>query len=181
MVVLLPPRRRPGSVESSSPEESPFRTSDPLPYSDDDLPDYSRPKGEAPELPEDLTDLDDVGIINLLTELTRWHDYAMTRLARAAAADKRADVALGQAKAEVFVSNWTGGRDEKVTVTQMIRDASPEVKEAQEKALVAYQVRKRLEVRTQALADDAFIVSRELTRRTHMEPPNRRESRWGGS
>lgn len=178
-MVVLRPR---GVGVFSSPVESPFRTSDPLPYSDDDgLPDYPRPPGEAPTLPEDLTDLDDVAIINLLTELTRWHDYAMTRLARASAADKRADMELGYAKAQVFVANWTGGRDEKVTVTQMLRDSSAEVKDAQEKSLIAYQARKRLEVRTQALADDAFIVSRELTRRTHMEPPVRRESRWGGS
>lgn len=148
----------------------------------EDLPDYRRPRDEsAPELPNDLTDLDDVDLMELLTKLTQWHNFAARKLSEAEVASRRAEVALSEAKATAMVKAWGGTKEDRVRASEAQRDSSPEVHAANEEALNTYALRKRLEVRTQAFADDAFVVSRELTRRTKMEPSNRRESRWGGS
>lgn len=149
-----------------------------------DVPDYSRPPGDAPELPDDLTDLDDVDLMNLLTALTRWHDFLSVRLSKAEVEARRADQKLSEAQADALVLAWgevRSNRGDSVTVAKAKRDTTPQVQEAAQRALDTYAYRKRLEVRTEAFSDDAFVVSRELTRRTNMEPPRRRESRWGGS
>lgn len=135
-------------------------------------------------MPDDLTDLDDVDIMELLTKLTRWHDYMSARLSVAEVAYRRAERALDEANANALVMAWGTTRNTKqdsVTVAKAQRDMDPAVQEAAQRALDIYAFRKRMEVRTEAFSDDAFVVSRELTRRTNMEPPRRRESRWGGS
>lgn len=147
----------------------------------DDLPDYQRPPGFPPELPDDLTDLDDRDLIGLLTDLTRWHDFAAVRLSRAEIDDRRAEVKLAEAQADALVMAWgqvTRSRGDSVTVAKAQRDITPEVQAAQQEALDVYAFRKRLEVRVKAMEDDAFVVSRELTRRTNMEPISRRDRRY---
>lgn len=119
--------------------------------------------------------------MTLLTKLTRWHNFAARQLSMAEVSDRRYEVALAEAKAEAMVLAWGGGKDDRIRAAEAQRDSSPEVRAANDARLDAYRRRKRIAARTEAFADDAFVVSRELTRRTHMEPPTRRESRWGGS
>lgn len=147
----------------------------------DEIPDYPRPEGDVPYLPDSLTDLDDVQLIDLLTALTAWHDYADTRLSYLVIENRRADIRTDEVEAEAMVQNWGGTSRDSVRITEAKRDITEEVQDCRQQQLNAYAMRKAMETRVNRFERDAFVVSRELTRRTNMEPVQRRERRWGGS
>lgn len=129
-------------------------------------------------MPDDLTDLDDVQLMGLLSLLTAWQNFAARKLSEAQIDERRLENKLKEDAADALVRHWGGGRDDKVRIAEAQRDASQEVIGTRQELLMAYALRKRLEVRTDAFERDAFIVSREITRRTNMEGPYRRERNW---
>lgn len=149
--------------------------------SGDGIEDYHRPTVGIPELPEDITDLDDVELMRLMTACTAWVDFASVKLSVSQVTERRCEMELKSIRANELILSWgdNTGRDGKVTIAEARRDSSPRVTEINQLALDAYAQRKRLEVRVEALVRDAAAISRELTRRLGSEGPRRREARWG--
>jgi hypothetical protein len=140
------------------------------------LPD--RPRGEPPQVPgEELTELDDRDLMGLFGKLNRWAAFLGVQLAMAEVdesyASKLVDklTALGQIRA----------RGEK-TATAMKASVwnDEDYQAAQDAKQEAYGYRKLVEALYNAVDRDAFMVSRELTRRIGREQKDRRRERHGG-
>lgn len=137
----------------------------------------ARPKGAPPEVPgEELTELDDRDLMGLFAKLNRWAAFLGGQLAAAEVdesyAAKLVDklTALGQIRA----------RGEKnVSAQKAAVWSDPELVAAQEAKQEAYAYRKLVEALYNAVDRDAFLVSRELTRRIGREQRDRRHERHG--
>jgi hypothetical protein len=135
-----------------------------------------RPTGEPPQVPLDLTDLDDRELMELFGLLNRWAAFLGGQLAAAEVdesyASKLVDklTALGQIRA----------RGEK-TATAMKASVweGEDFQAAQDAKQEAYAYRKLIEALYNAVDRDAFLVSRELTRRIGREQKDRRRERHG--
>jgi hypothetical protein len=138
-----------------------------------------QPEDDPPELPRDLSDLNDRELIDLLTEINRWADYSGGQLALAESDERSLEFAKAQAENAALVRNYGGGRDS-VQAAKAARSSDPLVLEAERKLLFAYALRKVLNARHEAFERDAFAVSRELTRRLGRDPVERRTNRYGG-
>lgn len=98
----------------------------------------------------------------------------------AAEIDERAAEEVQEAaEATALIRDWGGTKEERVTVAKAHRLVDPDVAEQRQKVLDQYAYRKLIGVLFTNVERDAFIVSRELTRRTgSLEAKPRRESRW---
>lgn len=115
-----------------------------------------------------------------MVELTRWADFLGGRLALAEVHERGASYIVEVAEATAFVGSWRGLKDDRVTAAKAERTLDPDVAEARDALQVAYAKRKLYAAMFEAAQRDAAVVSRELTRRTEMEPATRRSDRWGG-
>lgn len=112
--------------------------------------------------------------------LTRWGDYSTVQLALAIADRKALEEAAKDAEARALVRGW-GERTKTMKQDEERARKRLDAGEANQQFLDAYALEKLLEGVTSALEDDAFAVSRELTRRLGREPRDRRERRWGAA
>ena len=112
---------------------------------------------------DDITDLDDEGLVAELALLTAWADYAASQHALAVIEEREAERGLAAAEA----NHWKG-RPAKTSVTESRKlVASDEsVATAQEDLDRVYAYRKLLEELVARYERDAAVLSRELTRRT---------------
>jgi hypothetical protein len=135
-----------------------------------------RPAGEPPEVPQDLTELDDGELMSLFGMLNRWAAFLGGQLAAAEVdesyANKLVDklTALGQIRA----------RGEK-TATAMKASVwdNEDFQAAQDGKQQAFAYRKLVEALYNAVDRDAFLISRELTRRIGRESRDKRHERNG--
>lgn len=121
---------------------------------------------------EDVTELDDEGLVNELALLTAWADYAAFQHALAVVEEREAERCLASAEA----SNWKR-RPAKATVTESrtLTNLDEDVMEAQDGLDKVYAYRKLLGELVSRYERDAAVLSRELTRRT-ANPQVRRRS-----
>lgn len=148
-----------------------------------DLPPRPRYRDDSgiPHLPTNLAELDDDALMELFVKLTRWTDYLSGQVALAEIEERSTESVVTTAEATVMLRDWTGDKEDRVTIARAQRDMDPEVIEWRQKYAEAHAYKKLLLVRYQSAERDAAVVSRELTRRVGRRESNeRRADRWGG-
>lgn len=125
-----------------------------------------KPEYEIPNLPRDITELDDEGLMDLFVQLTQWNDHLAGAYAIAVVNEREAESALKNAEAIALLKNWTGAKGDRVTLVKAQIQASDEIQALIYDYDTKYAFRKIIETRTQNIERDCNVVSRELTRRT---------------
>ena len=136
-----------------------------------------RPRDDAPDLPEDITEESDSSLMSLFVRLTRWSEYAATQLAVAQVDEKFADATLDRMRALSAVANKA---EKTVTAAKARAYEDAEYLEAQEAYHSAYAFRKLVEAVYNNTDRKAALISRELTRRVgRNDRDNRAAGRFG--
>lgn len=131
-----------------------------------------------PEIPLNLTDIDDERLMLLFSRYVAWHNFVAVRRTFAEIDEADAETALKVAEASALVETWTGDKTDRVTVSKAERDLTPEVQEAQRDYNYKRAHRKMLSVLVENMERATALVSRELTRRVGRDPYQRRNDRW---
>lgn len=118
-----------------------------------------------PDLPEDITQIEDEDLMVLYTQFIAYSDFLNTQLACAIIDEKELERRIGVAEASAMI---TLGSGTKTTVTAMkaTMEADDEIKELKIKHLQKYAYRKMLETLSANTERHSAVCSRELTRRT---------------
>jgi hypothetical protein len=124
------------------------------------------PEDEVPEIPEDLTLLDDSGLMILFRELTAWADFAAGQAAVAAIDERAAQRVVDRIEAVAMKGGHGGKASDRVAFAKAAMASDPEVVEARDYFEEKYTYRKLVDVVLVNLERDVALVSRELTRRT---------------
>lgn len=136
---------------------------------------FGRPDYEIPDLPRDITLVNDERLMQLFTEYVSWQNYAATEFAQAEVTEERA-----QAHVRFLEATTMAMADVKAKVTvvraQMADD--PRIERARQEQLVAYASRKMTQVIMENCERCAALVSRELSRRIGAGGVERRNLRW---
>lgn len=140
-----------------------------------------RPGDEVPGLPADITDLDDRALVRCMSEQTAWLEYTGVRLARAEIEERELDLEVVRHQSGLIVASWGGTSKDRVRVARAEADADQELVDLREKHLTAQAYRKILQNLYEACERRVSLFSRELTRRTSMEPYQKRTRKYGGA
>jgi hypothetical protein len=119
-----------------------------------------------PEVPSDLTELDDEGLMNLFGELTSYANFLNAQFACAVIDEKNAEHALDFEEAKHYVSAYETNKKETVTIMKARMATDPQIIHLREASAAKYAYRKLLEVMVGNIERSTMLVSRELTRRT---------------
>lgn len=138
------------------------------------LPD--RPGGEPPRVPGDLTDLGDRELMALFGKLNQWAGYLGAQLSAAQVDESYADKLVEKLAALAQIAN-RGAKTATVIKASVWEDEN--FQKAKEEQQAAYAYRKLVEALYNAVDRDAFLVSRELTRRIGRGEKDRRHERHG--
>jgi hypothetical protein len=135
---------------------------------DQELPVPRKPRAELPPLPEDLSDLPDSALMKLFGQLTQWQKYLGTQLALAEVDEKSSARTLARVEK---------GYDFRKPGDKVRAAADP----AYEAAIVAAQdtfaYRRLVDALHGSVDSDAFLCSRELTRRLGTADRDHRNAR----
>ena len=126
----------------------------------------AKPEIEIPDLPTDITELDDDGLMELFVILTGWNDHLAAQVAVSMVDEREAQRDVDVAEAQAMVRHWKGGTGDRVAIVKAQIAADPIVLDLYEKLEELYAYRKLVEVLSNNIERDAALVSRELTRRT---------------
>jgi hypothetical protein len=121
---------------------------------------------DQPALPDDLSDLDDVALMNEFSLFTAWADYANAQVGLATIAEREAERELDY-KTGLFWSDQP--RTKPVTTIKAEAAQEPQVRAAQETLDKATAYRRMVSEIADRYERDAMVLSRELTRRTQGE------------
>jgi hypothetical protein len=132
-----------------------------------DLPE--KPVSGLPKLPDSLTNMSDVELMESYAEFVAWSDYTTSQVAAAAIDERAAQANLDAKEAEVMLREWTGKTGDRVTLQKAKAAADPEIIEARKAVDERYAYRKLAESIATAMERNAQMLSRELTRRTSFE------------
>jgi RNA polymerase-binding transcription factor DksA len=138
---------------------------------------FGRPQFDIPDLPPDLTGVDDRLMMSLFSEFVQWQNYAAYQFAEAEVAEERAEANVKRMEAEHMVLNWGAAKD-KVTLSRAQQAVDPAIDRAKQELLVAYANRKLSSVIYGNCERCAQLISRELSRRLGRDPVERRTNRW---
>lgn len=118
-----------------------------------------------PDLPEDITELEDGDLMVLYTQFIAYSDFLNTQLACAIIDEKELERRIGLAEAENMITQSAGT---KTTVTAMkaTLEVNDQVRAAKVEHLQKYAYRKMLETIANNTERHSAVCSRELTRRT---------------
>lgn len=125
-----------------------------------------KPKYEIPELPRDITMLDDEGLMDLFVQFTQWNDHLSGIRAVAVINEREAERALDTREAQLMLAAWAEGSKQTVTLQKAALAANPEIVSLKDEVDTKYAYRKIIETRAETVERDSQVVSRELTRRT---------------
>lgn len=134
----------------------------------------ARPEGAIPEIPDDITELDDRHLIGLMTQLTRWAEHLGVQLALAEVDERWAEVAMDKSRALALL----GGTAKDVTRSKAAAYQSEDFLKDEEKYQECMAYRKLVGVLFANTDKWSALLSRELTRRVNMEPRTRRGNRY---
>lgn len=138
-----------------------------------------RPVHERPRLTElDITTLEDELLTDLLVQFTGWRNYAAVLLTCAEIDENELREKVETAEAGAMLLGWGGGAGDRVTIAKAERTLDPEVLERKEKLGAAHAYRKMTQVIVESIDNDAFAVSREITRRGGGDGKTRRAARY---
>lgn len=117
---------------------------------------------QIPALPEDVTEIDDSGLMVLYGRLVGWCEYADLILADASAMERKSEQDVVYAEA-----GHTSLSGQKTVAARRAEAALDEhVQDAQNDLLIAYHHRKRAEAAVKLVERRLALVSREITRRS---------------
>lgn len=129
-----------------------------------DLPE--KPVSGLPKLPDSLTDMSDVELMESYSEFVAWSDFTTSQVAAAAIDERAAQATLEAKEAEVMLREWTGKTGDRVTLQKAKAASDPEIVAARQQVDERYAYRKLAESISTAMERNAQMLSRELTRRT---------------
>ncbi len=132
-----------------------------------DLPE--KPVSGLPKLPDSLTNMSDVELMESYAEFVAWSDYTTSQVAAAAIDERAAQADLDAKEAEVMLREWTGKTGDRVTLQKAKAAADPDIIEARKAVDERYAYRKLAESIATAMERNAQMLSRELTRRTSFD------------
>lgn len=120
---------------------------------------------ERPQVPQDITSLDDDGLMELWSRVSAYSDFVSTQVACAQIDEKFAERNLELEMAKLELSMPKVAKEAASTrKAKIITDS--EIMGLQEELLRRMAYRKLIEVILSSLAKDSALLSRELTRRT---------------
>lgn len=137
------------------------------------FPEVVKPGKSRPEIPSDITMIDDEGLMALFSELTLWADYATVVLTERRIEESECE--------RVSKDDWhfwfVEARDSNENVTDARSQADRKVSSTYgSRKAQLYAARKAMETALTNLERDSNLVSRELSRRLAEKsgPPRRR-------
>lgn len=130
------------------------------------------PHYDIPEVPEDLTDVDDRELMQLFSQQIAWQNFFSTLVVQAEHAEMQAELKLTEAKAAAM--QGTGKLNDK----RAERDTDLAVIKANTDFINAKANRKAYQVVTDNRDRCASLLSRELTRRVGRSPLQGRADKW---
>ncbi len=132
-----------------------------------------RPEGDYPKVPLDVSELHDVPLMKLFTQLTLWSEYTNAQLACAEIDERHAETEMEKQKALASL-----GDSKTVTAAKARAYESEEFLAARKWHQEAHAYRKLVQVMYDNTDRFASLLSRELTRRVNREPREGRERGW---
>lgn len=121
---------------------------------------------QVPDMPADITTLDDEGLMHLFGELTAYANFLSAQYACALIDEKNADNALDYAESKNYISAYEANKKETVTIMKARMAADPEIIHLRESLAAKYAYKKLIEVMVANVERNTQLTSRELTRRT---------------
>lgn len=138
-----------------------------------------RPVRDRPAIPARPTDLDDDELMEMWSTLTAWQNHIAGLLGLCEIDERARQSIYDMAHAEILSTNAPKNRSEgSVTMAKAETVQHPQVSEAKDKLDMAYARRKVVQMMSENLERDLFILSRELTRREGRYNNEMRTSRW---
>lgn len=134
-----------------------------------------------PLLPEDLTAISDETLMDFFLKYVRWSEYVAMQAVRSGVMAKEAEHQLGIAQQTALQRNWSGTKEDRVTIAKAARDTDPAVLKLTDEYMKRDAYARALGTLNDGVERKVSLVSRELTRRTSIEPHERRAHRWGGA
>jgi len=144
----------------------------PLQPNDEKL--WDRPIDSIPQIPEFVTDLSDVELMNLFAKYVAWQNYIDEKSVALEIEEIRLESAIKIAEARVIASSGST----QVAKAKAAAANDSEVKGLYDDFIVAQAQSKALAIQQTALERSANFVSRELTRRVSRGSSERRDRRW---
>ena len=132
------------------------------------------PSFDVPELPHDLTILDEQDLMILYGEYVAWQNFAATRQSEAEVDEARAEAAQRYAEDIVMMGAGKG----EVTITRAKMSGRNAVVDARNDVIQAYANRKTAQIVYANCERVVNLISRELSRRIASTPTERRNNRW---
>lgn len=120
----------------------------------------------VPDVPADITELDDEGLMQLFGELTAYANFLSAQYACALIDEKNAEQLLDITESKKFIASHELNKKETVTVTKARLVVDPEIIDLKEALSAKYAYKKLIEVMVNNIDRSTQLVSRELTRRT---------------
>ncbi len=125
----------------------------------------TRASVDRPQIPQDITGIDDDGLMELWARVSAYSDFVATQVACAQIDEKYAENNL-----ELEIAKLEISMPKEVKETAAYRKAkiltSPTIEGLQNTLLARHAYRKLIEVISSSLSKDSALLSRELTRRT---------------
>jgi hypothetical protein len=122
---------------------------------------------DIPPFPEDITAVSDQQLMMLAAKYMENYNFVSTQVACAAIAELEADNSYEMLHARGLITKTNGKTTEKSIMLKAVVQTDPEVIALENAKTYAYAYRKMLETMQQSLERYYYLVSREITRRTH--------------
>ena len=119
-----------------------------------------------PQLPPDITEVDDEELMLLYTQFSAYSDFVNTQLSCAIIDEKEIERKIEYAEAEALIRHHNAAGKTTVTVIKAMVDVDPEITELKKLHTHKYAYRKLLETMSSNCERGSMVCSRELTRRT---------------
>jgi hypothetical protein len=119
-----------------------------------------------PQLPEDITSIDDEALMLLYTGFSAYTDFINTQLSCAIIDERETERLIDVTTARKTLELSTGKASDKVTIIRAQIAADEEMIAMENKLLARYAYRKMLETMSTNCERSTSVCSRELTRRT---------------
>lgn len=131
---------------------------------------------DIPELPQDITELDDNGLMSLFSELTAYGNFVNAQLAIATVDEREAESELELAESKAIIEAHSA-KKELAIITKARTALDPEVIKVKKLYKNKYAYRKIIEVMASNIEKNTQLISRELSRRIGGHAPNTRGNR----
>jgi hypothetical protein len=118
-----------------------------------------------PQMPYDITDLDDSDLMRLFSHLTAYSNFLNVQLSCALVDERAAEREVSVNKATTLINNMATS-DDKITVARAKLMDDPKIVELNDVYEERHAYRKIIEVMANNSERDMNLISRELTRRT---------------